>query len=44
VIEATETVGEEGLAALAWTPATAPAQLLRRLRAMLPSSSWMDWR
>jgi len=27
-IEATETPGEEGLAALAWTPAAAPAQLL----------------
>jgi flagellar hook-associated protein 2 len=27
-IEATETPGEEGLAALAWTPASAPAQLL----------------
>jgi flagellar hook-associated protein 2 len=26
-IEAAETVGEEGLAALAWTPASAPAQL-----------------
>lgn len=27
-LEATETPGEEGLAALAWTPASAPAQLL----------------
>jgi len=32
VIEATETVGEEGLAALAWTPATGPAQLLSTAR------------
>lgn len=28
VLEATETVGEEGLAALAWTPAAAPERLL----------------
>lgn len=28
VLEAAETVGEEGLAALAWTPAAAPARLL----------------
>jgi len=32
VIEATETAGEEGLAALAWSPATAPAQLLNAAR------------
>ena len=31
-IEATETVGDEGLAALAWTPASAPAQLLNTAR------------
>ncbi len=31
-IEAAETAGEEGLAALAWTPATAPAQLLNTAR------------
>ena len=31
-IEASETVGEEGLAALAWTPASAPAQLLGTAR------------
>lgn len=31
-IEAAETVGEEGLAALAWTPASAPTQLLGTAR------------
>lgn len=32
IIEATETAGEEGLAALAWSPASAPAQLLGTAR------------